>query len=291
MISPQVFVKKMWEDAPDKIVELADELQKSLEAEGNTELEAIERAVQMVPCVKAILYKQIQYCEEKKVTPNFRFSRTSDNRLIGMLISEKDVEVRLKLRHRKELQRLINNLKWEKFENLCFYTLETLGFKSAIGRRRQDGGLDFFGLWPLQDQLRYKGFLTDMNLRVFGQAKHRRRSPVNGDEVRSFLSHFEDFQNKRGVAYEFVHAKHKWFLDGLGPLTPMVMTNTRFERDAEEWAGLKGIILREGSQIVEDIVRLAEPTAWLIKGNTEYSFVPSKFESYLDAVGSKANVQ
>jgi hypothetical protein len=291
MISPKVFAEKMWEGASDRIIELAEEIQKSLEAEGNTELEAIEGAARMMPRVKAVLRQKIQYCEEKKVTPNFRFSGTSDDRLIGMLISEKDVEVRLRLRHRKELQRLINSLAWEKFENLCFYTLETLGFKTAIGRRRQDGGLDFFGLWPLQNQLRYKGFLTDMNLRVFGQAKHRRRSAVNGDEVRSFLSHFEDFRNERGIAYEFIRGKHKWFLDGSGPLTPMVMTNTRFERDAEEWARLKGIVLREGSQIVEDVVRLAEPTAWLVKEHMEYCFVPGKFESYLDAVGSRANVE
>lgn len=291
MISPQLFVKKIWEGAPDRIIEVVDELQRSLEANGNTEFEAIEAAAQMMPRVKAILQKRIQHCEERKVTPNFRFSGTSGNRLIGMLISEKDEGVRIKLCHRKELQQLVNGLKWEKFENLCFCTLETLGFKSAIGLRRKDGGLDFFGIWPLQDQLRYKGFLTDMNLRVFGQAKHRRRSPVKGDEVRSFFSHFEDFQNKRGVAYEFVQAKHTWFLDSQGPLTPMMMTNSRFERDAQEWGELKGIVLREGSQIVEDIVRLVEPAAWLTKGNGDYSFVPNKFEDYLNVVGAKANVQ
>jgi hypothetical protein len=286
MISPQTFVNKIWDLPSDKIVELPEELQKSLEADGKTELEAIALAEKMLPRVRALLSEKIQNYERKRVTPNFRFSDSSNNRLVGILISEKEEQIRLKFKHRKELSSLINNLKWEKFESLCACTLQLCGFeKYQVGKGTKDGGLDFFGLYPLQSLVKYKGFLTDMRLRVFGQAKHRSRASVTGDEVRSFYTHYKDFLDEKGTAYTYVSQNWPWFLEAKGPLAPMIITNRRFEKGAEEFADRKGIIIREGSQIVEDIIQLSKIETWLTLEREKYIFAPNKFESYLDSMG------
>jgi hypothetical protein len=290
MLSSQAFVNKIWGFPSDKIIELPEELQKSLEADGKTELVAIALAEKMLPRVRALLSEKIRNCEKKRVTPNFRFSESSSNRLVGILISEKEEQTRLKLKHRKELGSLINNLKWEKFESLCACTLQLCGFeKYQVGKGTKDGGLDFFGLYPLQGLVKYKGFLTGMRLRVFGQAKHRSKASVTGDEVRSFYTHYKDFLDEKGTAYTHVSQEWPWFLGAKGPLAPMVITNRRFEKGAEEFADRKGIIIREGSQIVEDIIQLSRVETWLTLEGERYVFTPGKFESYLDSVSRSSS--
>jgi hypothetical protein len=65
----------------------------------------------------------------------------------------------------------------------------------------------------------------------------------------------------------------------------MVITNTYFEDDAEEFAGSEKIILREGIQVVEDIVRLADAKDWLEIEKNSYAFTKKKFDEYLDQQG------
>lgn len=288
MFSAQAFVKRIWDGPHDRIIELPYELQHLLEAAGTPELEAITLAERMLPRVRGLFSERIDHDVRKNVTPNFRFSETSDNRLIGVLMWEKDEKVKLKLRYRKELHKLINDLQWEKFENLCLLTLKLSGFsRYEIGRRRGDGGLDFFGLWTVQEKLGYKGVLTDVTLRIFGQAKHYAKR-VSADEVRVFSTHFDDYQIGRGVAYAYVNSEFPWFVEAKGPLTPMVMTNGKFAKGAEDFANFKKIGLRDGSQIVEDIIRLAEPETFLSFQEGKYYFVPGKFEKCLDELTKKA---
>jgi len=137
----------------------------------------------------------------------------------------------------------------------------------------------------MQGTSEYKGLLTDMSFRVFGQAKQHMKSLVSGDEVRVFYTHYEEFLNERGVAWEFVSSNCNWFLEAKGPLTPMIVTNRHFSRGAEEYASYRKVILREGAQIVEDIIRLAKTEIWLNSEEGRLIFAPSKFESYLDKLG------
>jgi len=286
MISPRAFVDKLWQRSPGAVIELPEELQKSFEAAGHSELEAIVMVERMLPRVKTLLSGKILYYERKNVTPNFRFSETSPYRLVGAQVSEKDEQIRLKLPYKKELHSFIDSINWERFENLCVLTLQLCGFKKyAVGKRRQDGGLDFFGLCPIHNLLGYRGFLTAMNLRIFGQAKQHKRSSVSGDEVRIFYTHYEEFLNGKGAAWEFIRSNHDWFLEAKGPLAPMAITNHRFAKGAEDYADYKKIILREGMQIVEDIMRLAKTEIWLEHKEGKYGFAPNKFESYLDELG------
>jgi hypothetical protein len=287
MISVQEFVDKIWESPLDSTIELPDELQRILENEGNNELEALSLVEKILPRVRQIILEKIQVCDRKRVTPNFRFSDYSNNRLVGILILQKEEQQKQKLRHRKELHTVINKLKWDRFEDLCVYTLTLIGFeKYSVGQRTQDGGLDFFGLYPMQIISSYGGFLTDLNLRVFGQAKHYNGSTVGAKEIHAFYCQFkEDFLYEKGRAYEHINLEAKWFLDARGPIVPMMITNGHFTRVAEEFAGRKGIIIREGSQIVEDIIQLSKTDIWLNAEKGKYIFDATKLETFLEIWG------
>lgn len=67
----------------------------------------------------------------------------------------------------------------------------------------------------------------------------------------------------------------------------MLVTNTRFESDAEWFAEKEKVRLREGIEIVEDIVMLAKADDWLNMVNGSYVFTPDKFNQFLEHLGSK----
>jgi hypothetical protein len=182
------------------VIDLSDELQKALEDEGSSDLEAIDKTSRMLPRIKSLLSERIGYYVRRSVTPNFEFSRTSESRLIGVLMLEKEEQIQIKLRHKRQLHGYIDKLEWRKFENLCLITLKLSGFKRGeTGKRTKDGGLDFFGLWPMEDKLRYKGFLTGQTLRVFGQAKHRNRLQLKDMKSVHSIRNSPTFCAKRGL--------------------------------------------------------------------------------------------
>jgi hypothetical protein len=287
MFSKKKFVEKLWESSQDTVIELPIELQKAIEKSGKGELEAIDISEEVLPSVKRMIRQKIFDCENKKITPNFRFSEQSENRLIGTLKTEKKEHMKGKLQYRKELQEFISHLNWKTFENLCLYIMQLCKFeKYNLGKRTADGGMDFFGVYRLLGYEEYRGFLTKMTFRIFGQAKHRDKNPVKGAEVRSFHTHYLDFLIARGKAYDYVSSNCAWFLEENGPLIPLFVTNGRFAKGAVDFAEKNGIILREGAQVVEDIVQLSKDETWLVFKAGKYSFAPERFRNYLNLLSS-----
>lgn len=286
--SPQALAQRVWDQPVNRIIELIDELQRTFEQEGLGQLEAIESALNLSKRVRDQIIAKINYYERKKVKPNFRFSETSTNRLIGIAVSEPDPEIKTKLRYRKELFEYISSINWKAFENLCAVLLKLAGFSRLdVGKRSKDGGLDYFGILPLDNNFQYSGCMIGENYRIFGQAKHRKCRPVTGEEVRVFFTKYTDFEGERGPAYKKVLLNHRWFIEAKGPLIAMLVTNTRFESDAEWFAEKEKVRLREGIEIVEDIVMLAKADDWLNMVNGSYVFTPDKFNQFLEHLGSK----
>ena len=289
MLSAQAVAKKLWKYPPNRIIELSNEVEEILGKKEIGELEAIDIAQKILPQIKRLLQRRIQECDEKGVTPNFRFSELSENRLIGSLRSEREEAIRSKLLHRGGFYQFLNSLNWKTFENLCLYIMQLYNFKKYdVGKRTKDGGLDFFGFYvPNVKGARYMGFLSDMNLRIFGQAKHRNKISIGEGEILKFHSQYRDFLNEAGRAYSFVLSNCRWFLKTKGPLIPLFFTNSNFSRDAKKYADRYGIITRDGEQIVEDIIRLSKAEPWFIIENKKLVFRPSQFKRYLKGLQDK----
>ncbi|MDR2700035.1 MAG: restriction endonuclease [Nitrososphaerota archaeon] len=281
MLSLSDIADSIWNQPVDCTFVLADELQKLFEQDGKSPLEAIEAADKCLEQVYTLIVEKINYYQQKKVKPNFSFGDESKYSLIGAAVSEKDPQVQIRLLHRNKLFTYIATLDWKLFENLCANSLRLSGFlKVDVGRRTSDGGLDFFGVKPLGTK-DYSGCTADRHYRVFGQAKRRTKDSIQHDEVRIFVSEFDDFKQDVGSAYDYVKSEHKWFIEAQGVLDAMFVTNTRFEKGAKQYAHRKKIQLREGIEIVEDIVRLAKIDDWLKIEDGKYVFAPDHFDQYL----------
>jgi len=282
-LSARVISEKLWKYPLDRIIELSVELESLLKKPSTSELELLDLVQKMLPQVRRLLQRKIRECDEKGITPNFRFSEFSENRLVGSLRLESEEAMRHKLLHRNNFYQFLNSLNWKTFENLCLYIIKIYNFKKYdVGKRTKDGGLDFFGFYmPHNVEVGYTGFLSSMNLRIFGQAKHRNKTSITEGEILKFHSQYRDFLNNSGRAYSFVLSKCEWFLSTKGPLIPLFFTNSEFSRDAKKYADRNGILTRDGEQIVEDIIRLSKIEPWFSMRNEKLMFHPDQFRRYL----------
>jgi len=282
-LSARVIAEKLWGYSLNRVIELPEELERILEKSSTSELELLDLVQKMLPQVRRLLQRKIRECNEKGITPNFRFSDFSENRLIGCLRLESEEAIKQKLLNRDDFFQFLNSLTWKTFENLCLYIMKLYNFKKYdVGKRTQDGGLDFFGFYiPHKAEACYTGFLSSMNIRIFGQAKHRNKSSVAEAEILTFHSQFRDFLNEHGRAYSFVQSNCKWFIETKGPLIPLFFTNNKFSRDAKKYADRNGIVTRDGEQVVEDIIRLSKIEPWFSIRNEKLKFYPDQFKKYL----------
>lgn len=121
-----------------------------------------------------------------------------------------------------------------------------------------------------------------MNIRIFGQAKHRNKQTISEGEIRKFYTFYRDFLAEKGRAYAFVSSKSQWFVKTKGPLVPMFFTNSDFSKDAAMYADEKGIVFRDGEQIVEDIIRLSKGEPWFSVKEGKIEFKPTELKRFLD---------
>lgn len=284
MLSPSSIADRFWDYPNDGIVELREELERILKLDGKySDLVLLEKVEELLPQVRRVLSRKIESCDQKGVTPNFRFSDFSENRLVGCVISEKEETVKNKLVHRKGFYQLINQLEWKAFENLSLYVMRLYRFrKYNVGKRTKDGGLDFFGFYEPWTEEKYTGFFSRMNIRIFGQAKHRNKQTISEGEIRKFYTFYRDFLAEKGRAYAFVSSKSQWFVKTKGPLVPMFFTNSDFSKDAAMYADEKGIVFRDGEQIVEDIIRLSKGEPWFSVKEGKIEFKPTELKRFLD---------
>jgi hypothetical protein len=283
MLSSSSIADELWKYSTDKIIELPIEIERILRKTGeNNELIILEKVEVLLSQVKRLIKKKIQEYDERGTTPNFRFSNLSENRLIGCVISEKEESVKNKLAYKRHFYQLINELEWKAFENLSLFVMQLYNFqKCDLGKRTKDGGLDFYGFYVPYTEEKYTGFLSKMNIRIFGQAKHRNKQTISEGEIRKFYTFYKDFLSEKGRAYKFVSSKSQWFLKTKGPLIPLFFTNSNFSKDALTYANGKGVVTRDGEQIVEDIIRLSKNEPWFRFREGKMSFKPEVFKRFL----------
>jgi len=271
---------EIWQLKPDSVIDLKQYLINYLKKEGKNDLEALEYLVPLLKRVKIKLYNRIEESITKQITPNFRFSDYSEDIIIGCNIFIKKEDLSQKLLFRDEIKKTINNLSWDLFENLCVYILNIYQFeKVSIGERTRDGGLDFFGYYIPKTNAEYMGFMSDLNLRIFGQSKHY-DSKIGEPYLHEFHDLYIDFLNGEGRAYEYIVSKQEWFFDVRGPIVPFIITNNEFTSTAIKFADRQGIVIREGIQVVEDIITLSKEEPWFIKEDGKIKYLDDEFRKF-----------
>lgn len=138
MLSPSSIADRFWDYPNDGIVELREELERILKLDGKySDLVLLEKVEELLPQVRRVLSRKIESCDQKGVTPNFRFSDFSENRLVGCVISEKEETVKNKLVHRKGFYQLINQLEWKALRTSVSTSCDYTGSVNTMSVKEQ----------------------------------------------------------------------------------------------------------------------------------------------------------
>ena len=234
----------------------AEELKKQLPHASSLEIYDILDSV--VNEVKIQLRKRITASLEKGVTPRYKFS----DAFPYLLRATKD------LQYLRMIKSAIRNMSWERFERLCQHLLEINGIEEArVTRGSKEGGIDFYGLLRM-DKYLSGVLLKGVEMRIIGQARHcSTRTKVGERELKVFAQECDDFKNDTGRA---VQVLPEWFVHSQSPIIAMFITNTDFTKGACDLAERKGIIVRNGDQIAEDLISSPRVNEWLCTRGNKY---------------------
>ena len=191
--------------------------------------------------VKVEIKKKISECREKGVKPRYSFSEVSNN--LYRVRDVKTDDIRLK----------IKSIDWNSFEHLCEHILEISGVTATgVTKSSKEGGIDFYGLLRMGDY-HQSILLSGLEIRIAGQAKHHSEDEKVGErDMNAFIKQFENFRDRRGRGFTAVPT---WFRRSRSPITAIVITNTEFTEGAQIAARNAGVVIRDGEQIAEDLVR------------------------------------
>jgi hypothetical protein len=255
---------------PDEIIEI-------LKKDGMSELEALVQSDQFIKKIKTAIDKKIKDCKNQGIVSKYSFdSSNSDILILTHLAVEVNQEKDIKniIEWKDQINEFLRIISWQDFEKVCKLVLEINGVNDChVTRDSKEGGIDAFG-W-----LRFPGsrrIFHEINMRVICQGKHRsKEGPVDNGETSEFVTDIDKLRKKLGFSL-FVIPED--FMGSPTPLIPILITNSYFGGDAVSTAKEYGIILWNGEQISEDIVRYFDLSEFISNGKIDIE----KFRTYLN---------
>lgn len=210
------------------------------------------------PSVIKILKKKIGDCFSKQISPNYVFSEVSDVKMIRYDIFGKNENERTKraliIYHRNEVIGALHKLDWRTFEFVCAHLLKLYGCSEVyVTQGSKEGGIDFYGTLELDSQKLLPLFSRVMNgpkIKIIGQAKNWKNKIGEGD-VDKFIKKYHDFSEG---THKFIKKLPESFTKKDAPFHPIFITTSSFERGAIESANKDRIIIKDGEQVVEDLI-------------------------------------
>lgn len=181
-------------------------------------------------------------------------------------------------KYRKEILTAICEMNWRSFEFLCAHLLDTNKIaNSGVSEGTKEGGVDFYGILKMR-QFSTKVLLKDAEIRIIGQAK-RYTNKVTHKEVRVFKTHKDDLLAKTGNATKKLPS---WFVDSGLPILSILMVTTKFTKGAKRFAKENGIVLIDGEQVVEDLVKSKNVREWFSRKNGTLVFDKAAFMRFFE---------
>lgn len=251
------FVTEIWE-SDEQEIDLEFWLAKRLTkySPSLSDLQINDILDEVIGKVKSRLRKKIRYLKEKGTMPLYEFSDI----LTDTLIRSKDIS----FADLRKIKLAIKNMSWIKFQHLCKYLLEARGVDEVdVTGGSKEGGIDFYGLLRL-DKYISGVLLKGLEMRLIGQARHHStHAKVGETALKVFAQECDDFKNGTGRGTQVLLERSERFVHSKSPVIGMFITNTGFTKGAYDLAERKGIILRDGDQIAEDLVRSSKVNEWL----------------------------
>lgn len=231
-----------------------------------------ELSPKFVNKVKSLFDKYIADSENRGIIPEYEFVEYPPNTLFKYdLIHENRFSFIRK--HRKEILKTMLKMNWRSFEFLCEHLLKINNILiSGVTGGTKEGGVDFYGLLEM-NRFATGVLLKDAKIRIIGQAK-RYQDVIDDKEVRNFKTHRDELLQNIGRA---VSKLPSWFTTSSAPLLSFFIVTTRLTRGAKTYAKANSIILKDGEQVVEDLIKSIHARGWFFRKKGKLFFSEKLF--------------
>ena len=224
------------------------------------ELQISDHSEQLIKKITQYVNKRKNNCESQGLRPEYEFADYSSTILLrcGINCGESPAIYFLR-KNNKELFKTINKMSWNYFEKFCKKLLEINNISKIELTKKNAEGVDFCGLYPLGKYFHSTIIPANFKIRIVGQIKHWSKK-VNPKEVRSFSTYCTDIKNGEKTAIKDLSEEFK---ENKAPILGIFLTTSSFTKSALRFAEKEWIILKNGNQIVEDIINSPNINKWV----------------------------
>lgn len=224
--------------------------------------------------VSNLISQRIAESDLRGVTPKYRFSSVTPDLIISQINTNEDTL-------RSDILKAVGNLSWRAFEHLCAYLMHIAGTSQCVATSAgRDGGIDIVGVLKLNklNKLNNSSMWHNTQIRVLGQAKHSRLT-VTEEKVRLFDKDMSDFS--RGEGRAFADAPY-WAQNIHMAQIGFIFTLNNFTKGAKDYAVTHSISLKDGEQIVQDLLILDVKTPGLVRYSHHVEFNEHNFLTHFE---------
>ncbi|EJR82317.1 restriction endonuclease [Bacillus cereus] len=224
----------------------------------------VELAFNIKDRVRFQLDKYLTSCVEKRIQPCFRWGEFDKDIIISIhnpgLVSGSEPE-EAKYRLTGEIQKYLKQIDPALFEKLGQQLLEFINCVAFTTRTSKDHGIDFGGILkvcPVEEGTDYEinaRLLQKFSIRIVGQAK-RYSNDVEVKEVRELQGITHDAIIDRIVKQNEGEATAEILRKKSYPIVLMFITTSGYTRGAKDFASDVGMILMDGEQIAQSLLKM-----------------------------------
>jgi len=219
---------------------------------------------EIVEKVSFYINKKIEHCKEIGIAPNYEFNDLPRDGLFRYSLKYKESPLISFLRKQKQsLLKLINKMPWQSFEHLCTRLLQIYGVNPIKVTKVNQEGIDFCGLYNIGNQSNFMIIPKSFKIKVVGQVKHY-SNKIQPKSVRSFNTYCEDVKHEKT---EIMNSLPSWFAKNKAPVLGIFITTSDFTKATIIYARKEWIILKNGEQVLEDLIKSPLNKNWIQNKN------------------------
>lgn len=225
-----------------------------------SDLEINDKLDEIVEKVTFHINRRNEYCKNKDITPEYEFNTYPPKVLFRYSVRHKEPQLISYLRKQNRiLLNAINDMSWQSFEYLCKHLLKINGVDPIKLTKVNQEGIDFLGLYNINNCGSSVIIPKNFKIKIVGQVKHY-LDKIGPKQVRAFDTYCKDVKNEQK---DIVKNFPAWFTKTKIPVLGIFMTTSDFTKAASRYTKKEWMILRNGEQIVENLIQSPCSKDWV----------------------------
>lgn len=242
-----------------------------------SELERVDRLDILLTKIKKIINDRIESCRQQKIAPEYIFAKYPRDTLVNYnaRYPEPELTVFLRRNKRKILEAINKHMDWKSFEHLCAFVLRENSIEPFALTKPNREGIDFYGLFDIDKYFKSDMIPKNCKMRVIGQARHYSRK-IKQFQIRDFYTYCQQINENNEKQLRDLPF---WFKRRESPVVGIFMTTSDFTKGCNDYAKGKLLILKNGEQIVEFIIKSPNSNKWVTDKFRRHCFNSKAFLS------------